>query len=248
MEQMMKAQEMIINLLRSRTYIQIMFVFLLCFSIGLNAKGQSSIKVDQVTKLDVKGFVQAFSHDGKIIALRLSNSKLVQYYDLTTNKVLDSIPNENMHQTETKSVKVGSSADLNSIDIKEEGRANKTIQPLGKNDYLNVSLSPDKSKILFRVSGIASFICDLKGKIIYEMKEAEFPIWISDEQVLFARIEDDGYQYLSSDFYVKDLKNEDEVNVTESTDLIPLYPAYDIVSRTLGFSTPDGNIYLSKVN
>ena len=247
MEQMMRTHKMISKILLIRGCKHLTLILAICFSIGSIANTQSALKLEKLKKLKVHGYIQGFNQDGNLISFRPINSKLLQNYNITTNTLENKIANENVPKSKKESLQIGTSEDLNFILIQEYGRKNRAIEPLGKNDYLNVSLSPDESKILFRVSGMASYVCDLDGNVISEFQDAEFPIWISNKQVLFARVEDDGYQYKRSDLFISDLSNDNEINITEDLDLIPLYPAYHFTSKTLGFSTPEGSIYLSEM-
>lgn len=126
-----------------------------------------------------------------------------------------------------------------------KGNGNEVVlTPKGNGDYLNVSLSPDRTKILFRVSGIGSFISDTNGQIIKELGNVEFPAWIDNESVLYAQIEDDGYRYIKSDLFIQGIRESKVRHLTNSTDAISLYPAANISQKKIAFNTPNGEIYI----
>ncbi len=118
------------------------------------------------------------------------------------------------------------------------------IAPLGKRNYLNVSLSPDQTKLLFRVSGMGSFVTQLDGTIIKEYKNAEFPIWFTKNKILFAEVSDDGHQYVASELYIADINKKKKINLTSSTDDIALYPNVNGMGNKVVFNTPNGQVYL----
>ncbi len=118
------------------------------------------------------------------------------------------------------------------------------IAPLGKRNYLNVSLSPDQTKLLFRVSGMGSFVTQLDGTIIKEYKSAEFPKWVNNNQVLFAEVTDDGHQYVASELYIADINKKKKINLTSSVEAIPLYPNINSLENKVVFNTPKGQVYL----
>jgi hypothetical protein len=137
------------------------------------------------------------------------------------------------------------SEDLYSIIVKVGQDQPFQVAPLGKNNYLNVSVSPDGSKLLFRVSGIATFVSTLDGQIIKKFDDAEFPSWFSNEEVLYAKVEDDGHNYTSSDLFIAALKSDKKVNLTANTKAIGLYPSAG--ADVVAFNTPEGEIYLIKL-
>lgn len=142
-------------------------------------------------------------------------------------------------------ISVRVSGNLTEIIIENRSDATfRELAPKGRGDYLNVSLSPDYSKILFRVSGLGSFISDLEGNILHELGNAEFPAWLSDQSIVYTITKDDGYQYLSSDLYVKDLTNGAVQELSNEVKGIALYPSTDIINKRVGFHTPEGEMYV----
>ncbi|MEP0368973.1 MAG: hypothetical protein ABJN36_05675 [Cyclobacteriaceae bacterium] len=136
------------------------------------------------------------------------------------------------------------SADLRQIVIIHSSEGETKIAPLGAQDYLNVSISDDRSKVLFRVSGYGSFISDLEGNILAELGNVEFPQWLDEETVVYTIIKDDGYQYLSSDLYVAKWRTGQSSKLVLPKSLIPIYPDVDGGSQKLVFNTPKGDVYL----
>lgn len=141
------------------------------------------------------------------------------------------------------------SKNLHEIILISVSGGRKSIQPLGANeDYLSISLSPDHQKVLFRASGIGTFVSDLDGNILYELGNVEFPKWISNEEVLFAEVEDDGHQYLSSDLYITRLGYLEKTPLTTYLEDIPIYPSVAPSKDKIIFHTPKGHLYLIRLS
>ena len=121
------------------------------------------------------------------------------------------------------------------------------LAPQGRADYLNVSLSPDRTKVLFRVSGLGSFISDTQGTILKDLGNVEFPTWIDNETVLYASIEDDGHHYIKSDLSIQDINETNKLTITSATDAIALYPSVNKNKNRVAFNSPTGEVYIIKL-
>lgn len=145
--------------------------------------------------------------------------------------------------------KAEAGSELHEIILFSVSGEQKKIQPLGASeDYLSISLSPNQEKVLFRVSGLGSFVSDLDGNVLFELGNVEFPRWISNEEVLFAQVQDDGHQYLSSDLYVTRLGSGEKELLTESLDDIPIYPSVAPSQDKIICHTPKGRLYLIRLS
>ena len=144
----------------------------------------------------------------------------------------------------SKVLEAKASADLYSIVLVYKDGSKNEIAPLGKKNYLNISLSPDESKILFRVSGLGSYVTHLDGTVVREFKTAEFPVWLNENEILFAEVKDDGHQYVSSDLFVSSINGNEKFNLTSSVDAIAIYPNVNAKENKVVFNTPEGDTYL----
>ncbi len=144
----------------------------------------------------------------------------------------------------SKILEAKASSDLYSIVLIYRDGHQIEIAPLGKRNYLNVSLSPDETKLLFRVSGLGSYVTQLDGTMVKEFETAEFPVWLNENEILFAEVNDDGHQYLSSDLYISSIKGNGKFNLTSSIDAIAIYPNVSANERKVVFNTPKGVVYL----
>lgn len=227
------------NILRLKSRKSSFILVLLSFAVS-NLVAQFDLSNTQIKKLAFNGYDVEFGPGDGTLFFRTENDKTLKTFDLKTQTITNSLFNK---EQSTQSIIVRSSSDLTQIIINEQNKVPKIIQPLGINDYLNIQLSPDKTKLLFRVSGMDSYVTDLDGNIISKYDKAEFPVWVSNEMILFAEIEDDGYNYISSNLFLSNLKQDERVKITGISDLIPLYPDYSAKSKTIVFNTPEGDVY-----
>ncbi|VAW28123.1 hypothetical protein MNBD_BACTEROID06-1860 [hydrothermal vent metagenome] len=144
----------------------------------------------------------------------------------------------------SKILEAKTSSDLYSIVLIYRDGRQIEIAPLGKRNYLNVSLSPNETKLLFRVSGLGSYVTQLDGTVIKEFKTAEFPVWLNENEILFAEVNDDGHQYVASDLYISSISSNEKLNLTSSIDAIAIYPNVSANKRKIVFNTPEGHVYL----
>ncbi len=177
---------------------------------------------------DANKFIAVSSDNNKVVVLDISQNEQKQLELQRAGNALN--------------VTAKPSSDLTGIIVKIGQAAPKLITPIGQNDYLNVSVSPDGSKLLFRVSGIASYATTLDGEVIKKFEDAEFPTWLNNEEILYAIVKDDGHNYLASDLFVEALKSDKKINLTTNSKVIALYPT--AAAGKVAFNTPQGAIYL----
>lgn len=204
-------------------------------------KTQKDIKI---TDQGGSGYQARISNDRVYYKPKYADQFIAVSFDGQQIEIVDNIQSKQAQLTieNDQGVTARPSEDLTSIVVSEGHGKTREIAPLGKKNYLNVSVSPDGKKLLFRVSGMSSFVSTLDGQIIKKFEDAEFPSWLNNEEILYAEVEDDGYNYLSSDLYVEALDSDQRVNITTDVKVIALYPsaAQDVVA----FNTPKGDIYL----
>lgn len=80
-----------------------------------------------------------------------------------------------------------------------ENKQKTILNPLGNGNYIWVSLSPDREKILFNKAGTGTFVCDTEGKIIANLGRLHAAKWASDGKWIIGMDDfDDGQKYISS--------------------------------------------------
>jgi hypothetical protein len=126
---------------------------------------------------------------------------------------------------------------------------NKVIlEPLGKGNYLWTSISNDGGKLLFTKAGSGTFISDLEGNIIHELGKANYPVWAkADEWILYMNDKDDGYRFISSEIELLNINTSERFNLTNTEDVIEMYPDYSISTDEVVYHTLDGQIIKLKL-
>jgi Tol biopolymer transport system component len=121
----------------------------------------------------------------------------------------------------------------------------KILNPIGKQNYIWVSLSPDKRKILFNAAGKASYVCNLEGKMVAELGRINAPKWSkTGEYIIGMNDKDNGEEYTSSEIVLFSTKNFQK-QVLELKDYpIALFPSFSPNDSKIVFNNPKGEVFL----
>lgn len=120
----------------------------------------------------------------------------------------------------------------------------KAFKPSGDGNYIWVSLSPDMTKVLYNYNGKGTFVADTSGLILADMGRLDAPKWINDNLIAGMNDRDDGSRVLSSDICCYSLKSRKLYNLTNTEDIIEMYPSPLPGKNRIAFQTPDGEIFL----
>ncbi|MBN1637409.1 MAG: PD40 domain-containing protein [Ignavibacteriales bacterium] len=136
-----------------------------------------------------------------------------------------------------------------SIIIERDGNR-KEYKPFDDAIYIWISLSPDKSKFLFNLGNRGTFIADLKGNILLELgKDVLAPEWSPDGNwIIYMNQTDDGVNYLTSDIWLVDANGNNKIQLTNTDDMLEMYPKWSSDGKMLTFNTIDGDIYISNLS
>jgi len=126
----------------------------------------------------------------------------------------------------------------------------KEYNPFGDEIYIWISLSPDKSKFLFNLGNRGTFISDLEGNILVELgKDVLAPQWSPDGKwILYMNQTDDGINYLTSDIWVVDADGKNKIQLTNTDDLLEMYPTWSSDGKKIAYNTLDGAINISNLS
>ncbi|MDD5764797.1 MAG: hypothetical protein PHW79_00910 [Candidatus Marinimicrobia bacterium] len=117
------------------------------------------------------------------------------------------------------------------------------IKPMGDNNYIWFSLSPDKTKMLFTVAGGGTFITDLAGNVQVRLGKANAPKWSPDGKwIVYMVDEDDGHTMTASDIWAAASDGALKVRLTETAADIEMYPAWSPAMDRIVFETFGGKI------
>ena len=158
--------------------------------------------------------------------------------------------------------KVGTSATSGSLDdllitsedlkiVMYANGVRTVLDPLaGKLDwdphYINASLSPDKSRILFGCADNA-YVCNLDGSNVVKLGALRSPQWRGNTHVVGMQNEDDGYYYTKSEIVIVDVAGNNLQQLTTSSDEIKMFPSVSNDGSKIAFHTIDGKIYVMTI-
>ncbi|MBR1882457.1 MAG: PD40 domain-containing protein [Muribaculaceae bacterium] len=111
---------------------------------------------------------------------------------------------------------------------------------------INPALSPDGSKIAFQIVSNGLFVINADGTGLTALGKGSHATWLPDgKNLLLTRISDDGNVFTQSDIYCLNLDTRKELNITPSTDVIPVTMALSPDGSKLAFDNDsDGCIYV----
>ena len=125
----------------------------------------------------------------------------------------------------------------------------KALEPLKGKKYLNVTASPDGSKIAFEVYGGNLFVMNIDGTNLIDLDIGYNPKWFSDSKSLVYMItEDDGHTFIASDIFIIRADGTNKRNLTNTNDSIEMNPSISPDGKTIVYDAfDDGSIYLKNI-
>lgn len=123
----------------------------------------------------------------------------------------------------------------------------KVLKPNGNGSYIWVSLSPDKSKVLYYFTGKGTFVCDLEGNIICAPGRVNAPKWLTNDVIIGMDDRDDGYRVTSSELVYYSLNSDKLVYLTSTSSRSEMYPFPFPDGRGIAFQTDNGELYIMKI-
>lgn len=121
----------------------------------------------------------------------------------------------------------------------------RILKPLGDRYYIWVSLSPDKTKLLFNAAGSGTYISDLNGDIITNLGKAHYANWSPDGNWISYMVDkDNGEVIIASDIYVASVDGKHKYQLTKTDDVIEVYPSWSNDGKKIVFATNEGEIFI----
>ena len=123
------------------------------------------------------------------------------------------------------------------------------LEPIKDAQYINISLSPDKMKMVFEVMGGNLFVVNTDGSNLIDLGKGNRPKWSSDsKKIIYMIAEDNGHEFTSSDIYTINADGTGKVNVTNTESVLEMSPSFLPDGKSIVFENyNDGSIYLMNI-
>ena len=143
---------------------------------------------------------------------------------------------------------LATSEDLNLVVYKNGVR--KVLNPcagiVDNDQYFWVSLSPDKTRILFFCNTNA-YICNLDGSNLVKVGRVKSPQWRGNDHVVGMNDEHDGYFITKSDIIICRTDGTQMQQLTTASSELKMFPSVSADGSQIAFHTGDGKIYVMTI-
>ena len=219
---------------------------------GLKRYDIATGELSVITDAEGAGFNVQVSRDGKEVVFRerFTDENKLRYNNImranfSTNK------KEMVAKKQTNNEKMvipGSNIVLHNTEcmmyIEKNGKRIKVAPQGNEVNYIWASLSPDKTKILYYVSEMGCYVCNIDGTNSQFIGwDCRAPQWYNNEIIISMNDQDDGHFTTKSAILAYTL--DGKVQVLTSPDMIAMYPF--AAEGKVVFSTLQGKTYLLNV-
>ncbi len=138
----------------------------------------------------------------------------------------------------------------NKIVVKDlVNNSEQTFEPIKNSEYINLSTSPDASKIVFEVMGGNMFVVNTNGSSLIDLGKGNRPKWSSDsKKIIYIIAEDNGHEFTASDIYTINADGTGKINLTNSEAVLEMSPGFSPDGKTIVFENyNEGSIYLMNI-
>ena len=112
--------------------------------------------------------------------------------------------------------------------------------------YFWVSLSPDKTRVLFFCNTNA-YICNLDGSNLVKVGRVKSPQWRGNDHVVGMNDEHDGYFITKSDIIICRADGSQMQQLTAPSSEIKMFPSVSADGSQIAFHTGEGKIYVMTI-
>ena len=123
------------------------------------------------------------------------------------------------------------------------------FEPIKDAQYINISTSPDDTKMVFEVMGGNMFVINTDGSNLIDLGKGNRPRWSFDNsKIIYMIAQDDGHDFTASDIYTINSDGTGKKNLSNTADLIEMNPCFAPDGKSIAFDVVnDGSIYLMNI-
>jgi tricorn protease-like protein len=218
---------------------------------GLKIMDLNSSKVEVLNEEPGAGYNPVINNEKVFFSTRRNKQQVIEL-DLKTKstKVFNqvskfAVSNASLgKKSSSLPIEARSSNDLSSVDlIYADGISNQINIEKDKNKVW-VSLSPDRTKILYTVVGQKTFIIDLKGNVLASLERAEAPKWANNNTIVYMLTQENIDFITDGDIYTFSLTTKKSTSLTSKFGEIALYPAMSVDESKVVFNNDKGELFL----
>ena len=119
------------------------------------------------------------------------------------------------------------------------------LDPLGNGSYIWPSLSADGKYIVAYEMDRGTFVCDVAGKVTSKLGRKDAPAWTRDGRwIVYMNDKDDGHRILSSDIICVSPDGKEIIQLTDTRDVIEMYPQCSPTEDKIVCNTLRGDVYV----
>ena len=127
--------------------------------------------------------------------------------------------------------------------------AEQTFEPIKDAQYINLSTSPNETKLVFELMGGNMFVINTDGTNLIDLGIGNRPRWSADgNKIVFQITQDDGYNFTASDIFSIKADGTQKINLTNTNDKLEMNPCFTPDGKAIVFDVvDDGSIYLMNI-
>lgn len=133
------------------------------------------------------------------------------------------------------------------LDVTVNGKT-VSIDPQGRGSYIWPSISPDGKRVLYRLSGVGAFTCNLDGSDVKAVGNFMFPVWAGNDVVVAVREHEGQAQVLTASEIVAVSTVTGQVQTLTGNDIIATAPSATADGSKVAFTATDGSLYIMEIN